>query len=715
MSTEINVYTTTKKIRENSKELKQNMDALKQDVDKHIKTINKLKQTINNKDLQHIEKQKTQDTKKEAKRNFNLDTEQENKSDIKRSKGHLNKKKAHASKSNKKENRNVDKHSKTKGENRKANAQKKKAEIPERKKAITIGEIVTVKELSEKTGISVSNIIKQLMQLGVMATINQEIDYDTALLVANEFGIDLELKAAKTFEDVLSELDVEDDPKKLVKRAPVVTVMGHVDHGKTSLLDAIRNTTVTEQEAGGITQHIGAYTIKVDNKFVTFLDTPGHEAFTSMRARGAQVTDIAILVVAADDGVMPQTIEAINHAKSANVPIIVAINKIDKPTANPDRIKQQLSEHGLLVEEWGGDVIAVPVSALRRQGIDELLEMILLVAEMEELKANPERPAKGTIIEAELDKGRGPVATILVQNGTLHIGDSIVAGTAYGRVRAMMDDRGRRIKKAGPSVPVEVLGLSEVPEAGDTMYVVKDDKLAKQIAEERQDKEKEAQQKTSTITTLDDLFEQIKEGEIRELNLIIKADVQGSAEAVKQALERLSTDEVRVNTIHSGVGAITESDVMLARASNAIIIGFNVRPVTNAYELAEKEQVDIRTYRVIYDAIQDVEAAMKGLLDPEFKEVVIGRLEVRATFKVSGVGVVAGCYVTDGVIRRNAYVRVVRDGIVIHEGEIASLKRFKDDVKEVASGYECGLSIENFNDIKENDIIEAFVKEKIER
>ena len=711
MSTEINVYSTTKKVDENSRELKRNIDVLKRDVDRHMKTLNSLKQTIKSKDAQQVDKQKAQSNKKERKKDFDMNRKQQNNIDAKKRKKHSSKKKDYTNKSNKKD----FKISKSKTRHKKSETQKKTVKIPERKKAITIGEITTVKELSEKTGISVANIIKQLMQLGIMATINQEIDYDTALLVANEFGVDPELKATKKFEDILSELDEEDDPEKLVKRAPVVTVMGHVDHGKTSLLDAIRNTTVTEEEAGGITQHIGAYTIKVNTKFVTFLDTPGHEAFTSMRARGAQVTDLAILVVAADDGVMPQTVEAINHAKSANVPIIVAINKIDKPAANPDRIKQQLAEHGLLVEEWGGDVIAVPVSALRREGIDELLEMILLVAEMEELKANPNRPAKGTIVEAELDKGRGPVATILVQNGTLHIGDSIIAGTAHGRVRAMLDDRGKRIKKAGPSVPVEVLGLSEVPEAGDIMYVVEDDKLSKQIAEERKDKEKEAQQKVSNITTLDDLFEQIKEGEVRELNLIIKADVQGSAEAVKQALGRLSTDEVRVKTIHSGVGAITESDVMLAKASNAIIIGFNVRPVTNAYELAEKEQVDIRTYRVIYDAIQDVEAAMKGLLDPEFKEVVIGRLEVRATFKVSGVGVVAGCYVTNGVVRRNAHVRVVRDGVVIHEGEIASLKRFKDDVKEVASGYECGLGVENFNDIKENDIIEAFINKEIER
>jgi len=584
---------------------------------------------------------------------------------------------------------------------------------PERKKAITIGEFVTVKELSEKIGIQVSEIIKKLLNLGVLATINQELDYDTASLIAAEFDIELEKKASKSFEEILLDEDVEDNPDDLQPRPPVVTVMGHVDHGKTSLLDAIRNSHVTQQEAGGITQHIGAYTVKVNGKSITFIDTPGHEAFTSMRARGAKVTDIAILVVAANDGVMPQTIEAINHAKAANVPIIVAINKIDVPGANPDRVKQQLAEHGLVVEEWGGDTIAVPVSALRKEGIDTLLEMILLVAEMQELKANPNRLAKGTIIEAQLDKGRGPVATILVQNGTLHVGDSIVAGTTYGRVRAMMDDKGNRVKSAGPSTPVEVIGLSEVPEAGDIMYAVQDDKLAKQVAEERLNKIKEQQLKTTPKTSLDDLFNQIKEGEVKDLNLIIKADVQGSVEAVKLALERLSNDQVRVRCIHGAVGAITESDVMLASASNAIIIGFNVRPSSSVQEIAEREGVDIRLYRIIYNAIEDMQAAMKGMLAPEYREVVIGHAEVRAIFKVSGVGTVAGCYVTDGKIMRNAGVRVLRDSVVIYEGKIDSLKRFKDDVREVASGYECGISLYNFNDIKEKDIIEAFVQEEV--
>ncbi|HHY81070.1 MAG TPA: translation initiation factor IF-2 [Clostridiales bacterium] len=586
---------------------------------------------------------------------------------------------------------------------------------PERKKAITMGDIITVKELSEKIGIQAAEIIKKLLSLGILATINQEIDYDTANLIASEFNIELERKAAKTYEEQLEEEDAADKEEDLVPRPPVVTVMGHVDHGKTSLLDAIRNSHVTDAEAGGITQHIGAYTVNINNKTITFLDTPGHEAFTSMRARGAQVTDIAILVVAADDGVMPQTVEAINHAKAANVPIIVAINKIDKPTANPDRVKQELTEYGLVVEEWGGDTIAVPVSALKKEGINELLEMILLVAEMQDLKANPNRLAKGTIIEAQLDKGRGPVATILVQNGTLKVGDSVVAGTTYGRVRAMMDDKGRRLKQAGPSMPVEVLGLNEVPDAGDIMYAVEDDKLAKQVSEERKDKAKAQQVKVTSRTSLDELFNQLKEGEVKDLNIIIKADVQGSVEAVKQALEKLSNEQVRVRSIHGGVGAITESDVMLASASNAIIIGFNVRPSSNAMDLAEREGIDIRTYRIIYNAIEDIEAAMKGMLDPEYKEVILGHAEVRMTFKVSGAGTVAGSYVTDGKITRNASVRVLRNGIVVYEGKIESLKRFKDDVREVAANYECGIGLENFNDIKEGDVLEAFTLEEIKR
>ena len=576
-------------------------------------------------------------------------------------------------------------------------------------KAVITSETITVKELSEKIGKPAAEIIKKLFILGIMATINQEIDFDTCSLIASDYGIELEHNVAKTFEEVLQESSDEvDESTELVERPPVVTIMGHVDHGKTSLLDAIRNSSVTEGEAGGITQHIGAYTVTCNGRTITFIDTPGHEAFTSMRARGAQVTDIVILVVAADDGIMPQTVEAINHAKAANVPIIVAINKMDRETANPERVKQQLTEHGLVSEEWGGDTICVPVSAKTQMGLDSLLEMVLLEADVLELKANPNRLAKGTIIEAELDKGRGPIATVLVQNGTLKIGDTIVAGTAYGRVRAMVDDKGKRVAKAGPSQPVEVLGFSEVPAAGDILNVAEIDKLSRQVAEERRDKQKAEQLKNLSKVSLDDLFSQIAEGQIKDLNIIVKADVQGSVEAVKQALEKLSNDEVRVRCIHGGVGAITGSDIMFASASNAIIIGFNVRPDAAARAAAEKEKVDMRLYRIIYNAIEDIEKAMKGMFKPVYEENTLGRISVRDTFKVSGVGTIAGAYVQDGKVTRNAQIRVVRDGIVIHEGKIASLKRFKDDAKEVAAGYECGIGIENFNDIREGDTIEAF-------
>ncbi|NPV25970.1 MAG: translation initiation factor IF-2 [Firmicutes bacterium] len=580
-------------------------------------------------------------------------------------------------------------------------------------KLVKIPGAVTVQELAGLFKRSPAELIKKLMALGILATINQEVDPETAIILGTEFGINVEVEVPKTAEDLLEE--IVDPPEYLVERPPVVTVMGHVDHGKTSLLDAIRETNVTAQEAGGITQHIGAYQVEINGKKITFIDTPGHEAFTAMRARGAQVTDIAILVVAADDGVMPQTIEAINHAKAAGVPIIVAINKIDKANANPDRVKQQLTEYGLVPEEWGGDTICVPVSAHTRENLDTLLEMILLVAEMSEIKANPNRPAKGTVIEAQLDKGRGPVATVLVQHGTLKVGDSILVGLTSGKVRAMIDDKGRRVKKAGPSTPVEVLGLSEVPMAGDIFQVVTDEKLARQITAERQNRKREEELQKTARVTLDDLFKQIKEGQVKELNIIIKADVQGSIEALRQALERLSTDEVRVNPIHGGVGAITETDVMLASASNAIIIGFNVRPDSNTRRAAEAEQVDIRLYRVIYDAIEDIKAAMSGLLEPEWKEVVLGRAEVRATFKIPKAGTVAGCYVTEGKITKTAEIRVIRDGIVIHEGKVESLRRFKDDVKEVSQGFECGLGIEKFNDIKEGDILEAFTMEKVQR
>ena len=582
-------------------------------------------------------------------------------------------------------------------------------------KAVMTSEMITVRDLSERIGKPASEIIKKLMMIGVIATINNELDFETANLVASEFGVELELKLHETAEDALEKEDVTDAEEDLIHRPPVVTIMGHVDHGKTSLLDYIRKTRVTAGEAGGITQHIGAYTVNLKGQQITFLDTPGHEAFTSMRMRGAQATDIAVLVVAADDGVMPQTVEAISHAKAAGVQIIVAINKIDKVGANIERIKQQLTEYELVCEEWGGDTIMVPVSAVTGEGVEQLLEMILLVAEVQDYKANPNRKARGIIIEARLDKGRGPVATVLVKNGTLRVGDTIVAGMAYGRVRAMTNDRGERVKSAGPSDPVEVIGFNDVPEAGDTISAVDDDKLSRQVAEERKDKMRAALIKEQQKTTLDDLFSQISAGQIKDLNIIIKADVQGSVEAVRQSLEKLSNDEVRVRTIHGGVGAITESDVMLASTSNAIIIGFNVRPDANARDMAEREKIDVRLYRVIYQAIEDVQNAMKGLLAPKFKEVLLGHATVRQPFRVSGVGTIAGSYVTDGKIMRNAQIRLLRDNVVIHEGKIDSLKRFKDDAKEVAAGYECGIGIAGYNDIKENDVIECFEMEEIQQ
>lgn len=582
--------------------------------------------------------------------------------------------------------------------------------------AVIGSETISVRDFSEKIGKPAADIIKKLFLVGIVANVNQEIDFDTCELIAADFNITLEKQIAKTFEEVLADdADETDDPKLLKPRPPVVTIMGHVDHGKTSLLDAIRQSSVATGEAGGITQHIGAYTVLLHDKQITFVDTPGHEAFTSMRARGAQVTDIVILVVAADDGIMPQTVEAINHAKAAEVPIIVAINKIDKEGADSSRVKQQLTEHGLVSEEWGGDVICVDVSAKQRLNLDSLLEMILLQADVLELKANPIRRAKGTILEAKLDKSRGPVATVLVQNGTLKRGDTIVAGTAYGRIRAMVDDKGRNIQTAGPSTPVEILGLGEVPEAGDIMNVVDADRLSRQVAEERRDKIKASQVHVAQKVTLDDLFSQMAQGELKDLNVIVKADVQGSVEAVKQALEKLSNEEVRVRCIHGGVGAITGSDIMFASASNAIVIGFNVRPDTTAKASMEKEKVDVRLYNVIYAAIEDVEKAMKGLFKPVFREVEMGRISVRNTFKVSGVGTIAGAYVQDGKVTRSAQVRVIRDSIVLHTGKIASLKRFKDDAREVLTGYECGIGIENFNDIREGDVIEAFTIEEVER
>ena len=576
---------------------------------------------------------------------------------------------------------------------------------------IQVPDEITVGDLAALLHMTAAEVIKKLFALGQMATVNEVIDYDTAEIVATELGAKCEKAVVVTIEDRIID-DSEDDDKDLILRDPVVCVMGHVDHGKTSLLDAIRNTSVTSTEAGGITQHIGAYRVDLNGQNITFLDTPGHAAFTSMRARGAQATDIAVLVVAADDGIMPQTIEAINHAKAADVQIIVAINKMDRPGANPDRIMQQLTEHSLVPEEWGGDIICVPVSAKTHMGIDKLLESILLVAEMQELKANPNRAAKGIVIEARLDKGRGPIATLLVQKGTLRSGDIIVAGQAVGRVRVMVDDKGRKIKAAGPSVPVEIMGLAEVPNSGDIFDAVSDERLARELVEQRKAEAKEEQFKSVQKVTLDNLFDSLKDGEMKELNIIVKADVQGSAEAVKQSLEKLSNEEVRVRVIHSGVGAPSESDVMLANASGAIIVGFNVRPDPVAINLAERDGVEMRMYRIIYDCIEEIQAAIKGMLAPKFREVEQGRAEVRNVITISSVGKIAGCYVLDGKITRNSKVRVVRDGIVLADDEIGSLRRFKDDVKEVASNYECGIGLAKFSDIKEGDIFEAYTVEE---
>ena len=552
------------------------------------------------------------------------------------------------------------------------------------------------------------------MGYGILATINNELDFDTAFLVAEEFGVVAHKKEVKTEEDILFD-ESEDKEEDLQPRPPVVVVMGHVDHGKTSLLDAVRKTNVIEGEAGGITQHIGAYKVEINGREITFLDTPGHEAFTSMRARGAQVTDIAILVVAANDGVMPQTIEAINHAKAAGVPIIVAVNKIDLDGANVEKIKQELTEYGLVPEEWGGDTIFVPISAKLGTNIDTLLEMVLLLADMKELKANPHKQAKGTVIEARLDKNKGPVATMLVQRGTLDTGDTIVVGSVIGRIRTMKNDKGQSVKMATPSTPVEITGLPEVPEAGEVFYEVKDEKTAKHLIEKRKNQARDRIMKLTSKVTLDDLYNQIEQGKLKQLNLIVKADVQGSVEAVKQSLEKLSDKDVKVSVIHANVGAVSQSDVTLAKVSNAIIIAFNVRPDSTAKEIAKKEGVEIKTYSVIYNAIEDIKLAMKGMLDPEYKEVIIGTAEVRQTFKVSNVGTIAGCYVTDGKIVRNAIVRVIRENIVIHEGKLVSLKRFKDDVKEVNKEYECGMQIENYNDLKEGDIIEAHIMEEVKK
>ena len=589
----------------------------------------------------------------------------------------------------------------------------KRIQLERQKKqmTITIPDEIVVNELALRLKATAAEVIKKLMMMGVMATVNDVIDFDTASLIAMEFHAKVEKEVVVTIEEQIID-DSEDEDDNLVPRAPVVVVMGHVDHGKTSLLDAIRKANVTKSEAGGITQHIGAYRVPVGDGEITFLDTPGHEAFTTMRARGAQVTDIAILVVAADDGIKPQTVEAISHAKAAGVSMIVAINKMDKPTANPDRVKEQLTQHEILPEEWGGDVPCMPISALTGEGIRELLEMVMLVADMKELKANPDRAAKGTVIEARLDKGRGPIATILVQNGTLNIGDSIVAGTTVGRVRAMTNDRGELVKSAGPSVPVEITGLDDVPTGGDIFNAVSDERLGRQLVEQRRSQQKEERFNAQTKVTLDNLFDQMQEGQMKELQIIVKADVQGSFEAVKQSLEKLSNDEVRVRVIHGGVGAISESDVMLASASNAIIIGFNVRPDPVAEENAKRDGIDLHLYRIIYEAIEDVQAAMKGMLAPKYRELFYGRAECRQVYKISNVGIVMGSYVTDGKIVRNSLVRIVRDGIIIADDKIASLRRFKDDVKEVAEGYECGVTLEHFNDVKEGDVFESYIMEE---
>ncbi len=577
-----------------------------------------------------------------------------------------------------------------------------------------IPEILTVGELADVLEISATEIIKTLMLAGTMVSINQEIDFETAAIVASELGFEVEaIKIEDVVSKILEEYDDEESENE-IPRPPVVTVMGHVDHGKTSLLDRIRKANVIAGEAGGITQHIGAYTVNISNHAITVIDTPGHEAFTAMRSRGAQITDIAVLVVAADDGVMPQTVEAINHAKAAGVPILVAINKIDKPGADPERVKQELTKYNLVVEEWGGETIAVNVSAKTGEGIESLLEMIIMMSEMEELKADPSREARGSVIEAQVKRGKGPVATLLVQQGTLHIGDSIISGTTYGKIRTMIDDKGKRLKKTGPSTPVEISGLSDIPVAGDDFIVLENEKEARQLVDKRKEMQKGERQRRTNIS-LDDLFSQIQDGNIQDVNIIIKADVQGSIEAIKQSLEKLDNDSVRINIIHGAVGAINETDVMLAATSNAIVIGFNVRPDKNALKLAESEEVDIRLYRVIYDAVDDIKKAMEGMLAPEFREKIMGNAEIREVFKIPSIGTIAGCYVTEGKINRNDDVRIIRDGIVILEGKIASLRRFKDDVKEVNTGYECGIGIEKYNDLKVGDNIEAFTMEKIER
>ncbi|PTE73206.1 translation initiation factor IF-2 [Staphylococcus devriesei] len=686
-------------------EVSNHMQALEDDQIKVLDKKFKPQQSGNNN-----AKQNTQNNhqKQQSNNNNNKNNNKQNK------KGNSNNKNNNSNKNNK-NNKNNSNNKNNKNNKKGKNNNKQATEPKEMPAKITYEEGITVGELADKLNIESSGVIKKLFLLGIVANINQALDEETLELIADDYGVEIEKEVVVNEEDLSIYFDDEENDPDAIERPAVVTIMGHVDHGKTTLLDSIRHTKVTAGEAGGITQHIGAYQIENAGKKITFLDTPGHAAFTTMRARGAQVTDITILVVAADDGVMPQTIEAINHAKEANVPTIVAVNKIDKPTANPDRVMQELTEYGLIPEDWGGETIFVPLSALSGDGIDDLLEMIGLVAEVQELKANPDKQAVGTVIEAELDKSRGPAASLLVQNGTLHVGDSIVVGNTYGRVRAMVNDLGQRIKSAGPSTPVEITGINDVPLAGDRFVIFKDEKQARRVGEARHEASVIQQRQESKNVTLDNLFEQMKQGEMKDLNVIIKGDVQGSVEALAASLMKIDVEGVNVRIIHTAVGAINESDVTLANASNGIIIGFNVRPDAGAKRAAEAENVDMRLHRVIYNVIEEIESAMKGLLDPEFEEQVIGQAEVRQTFKVSKVGTIAGSYVTEGKITRNAGVRIIRDGIVLFEGELDTLKRFKDDAKEVAQGYECGITIEKFNDIKEGDTIEAFEMVEVAR
>lgn len=715
------IYEYAKELNLKSKEIIDELKSMNVEVSNHMQALEEeqikaLDKKFKASQAKDTNKQNTQNNhqKSNNKQNSNDKEKQQSKNNSKPTKKKEQNNKGKQQNKNNKTNKNQ-KNNKNKKNNKNHKPQNEVAETKEMPSKITYQEGITVGELAEKLNVESAGIIKKLFLLGIMANINQSLDEETLELIADDYGVEIEKEVVVDEEDLSIYFDDETDDSDAIERPAVVTIMGHVDHGKTTLLDSIRNTKVTEGEAGGITQHIGAYQIENSGKKITFLDTPGHAAFTTMRARGAQVTDITILVVAADDGVMPQTIEAINHAKEAEVPTIVAVNKIDKPTANPDRVMQELTEYGLIPEDWGGDTIFVPLSALSGDGIDDLLEMIGLVAEVQELKANPNKQAVGTVIEAELDKSRGPAASLLVQNGTLNVGDAIVVGNTYGRIRAMVNDLGKRIKSAGPSTPVEITGINDVPLAGDRFVVFGDEKQARRIGEARHEASVIQQRQESKNVSLDNLFEQMKQGEMKDLNVIIKGDVQGSVEALAASLMKIDVEGVNVRIIHTAVGAINESDVTLANASNGIIIGFNVRPDAGAKRAAEAENVDMRLHRVIYNVIEEIESAMKGLLDPEFEEQVIGQAEVRQTFKVSKVGTIAGSYVTEGKITRNAGVRVIRDGIVLFEGELDTLKRFKDDAKEVAQGYECGITIEKYNDLKEGDIIEAFEMVEIQR